>query len=87
VAEGNLRYTQLHMAPPDWAHQAPGDGAPDRQTGPLRTNHPRRTASTVEVKPALTVADAARLANTSTKFIYTEINRGNLCSVSSGDSG
>jgi hypothetical protein len=55
--------------------------------GPLRTNHPRRTASTVEVKPALTVADAARLANTSTKFIYTEINRGNLCSVSSGDSG
>jgi hypothetical protein len=41
----------------------------------------------VEVKPALDVADAARLANTSTKFIYTEINRGNLCSVSSGDSG
>jgi hypothetical protein len=41
----------------------------------------------VEVKPALTVADAARLANTSTKFIYTKINRGNLCSVSSGDSG
>lgn len=48
------------------------------QTGPPR-DHPRRTALQVEVKPALTVADAARLANTSTKFIYSEIDRAVSC--------